>query len=605
MEILAAETFFSAFSAMRAGAFAGFAAAVATAGVRIRRAGRGVFETGRFSGIGIGFPFLAALCLTACLAGPHCFLDSYVYRIPQMQFWLQKGRPWSVPFVDMRINQMPHVWPMLSAAFHLPLGEWALALPNYFGFLFLLALFRRWAAAAAGPGPKADAISLAFASAPVFVLGASTNDNVACSVAFLALSLHFAAKSRPERNDVVLSAVAFALCCGTKPQYLVLAPVWACWFFFAPTRPWKKISPLCAAAVFPVLLLCSPLPTMGVNQMEWGSYAHPKVDVAEWVAPESETRPGNSGAGTDRLDCDGREKPGDPPAENASGKPEPSFARSSLLFAVQMLTPPVNPFFAKCNKLLAPLSIRLRPVLITEDASLGTFATLLLLAGFAACRNRVSRTGALAGTAVVAMMCVAIAVMKPSSLGRSYIGFPVLLFPIAFAGLSKFPGKTVAAFSFVCLAGAAFGVATDASRPLLPFKTMAKFLEDRPGPAAKLAEFNSFSERHLAPLRMGIPGDARKIGLVVEDLVPIAGFWQAAPDAEMVPFPPNATAADFDAASVEWIVVRNDAVQNGEGSLANFLSATGAEIVSRTDWTYYVSKGPQPWLLLKRELGNL
>ena len=62
-------------------------------------------------------------CFISLIVQPHCFLDSYSYRIPQMMFWIQEGHPWSVPNVDMRINQMPHVWPMLSASFYSFFGE--------------------------------------------------------------------------------------------------------------------------------------------------------------------------------------------------------------------------------------------------------------------------------------------------------------------------------------------------------------------------------------------------------------------------------------------------------------------------------------------------
>ena len=407
---------FSCVSRMTAGAWSGFIGALALAVFRIRRRAR-ENDVGGMAGMADwirrgatalrprcaaewGVAALVALAFVGLCLSPHCFLDSYSYRFPQMFFWLQEGHPWSIANVDPRINQMPHAWPMLSAAFYLPFGERAVAVPNFISYLFLVALFRRWAAAAAPSRPTLQsALALVFSAAPVFVLGAATNDNTLTCATFLALSFELANASAPTRRTVTRSALAFALCCGIKPQYAVLAPVWGAWFLLAPSRPFRQFSWKTYAVLLPVLLLCSPVPTFAYNQARWGSFKMPKVvdvaDSGELAEPAATVRPKH---------------------------PRNPAWRSFAVLGLQMADVPLNPFYGRLNEVVARKAPRLRftfrPLLIAESASMGLLAFLPFVVGLVRTAFRRDRA-ILLSLAVLPLACCAIAFMEPGTLGRS------------------------------------------------------------------------------------------------------------------------------------------------------------------------------------------
>ncbi len=595
--ILLSCSLFSLFSILRFGAWLGGGAAVLWTLLRIRRAGRPVFSVPRFQGIGWGIPVLIVLCLASLLVGPHCFLDTYSYRLPQMFFWLQEGHPWSVPGVDMRINQMPHVWPMLSAAFYLPLGERALALPNFIGLLFLAALFRRWAATADGPNPKSDAIALVFLSAPVFLMGASTNDNVVCCCAFLALSYHFATRPETTLRTVALSAFAFALACGIKPQYLALAPVWAAWFFFAPSRPWRTLRLKPLLVLLPLLVLCSPVPTLAVNRICWGSFTHPKVvertNGFEPTVPEA------------RIEEPSGQTAVSPPKVQNEFKGEQSFV--SLGF--QLFAPPFNPLFGKMNRWVAtggnPFSrwcrhhrIAFRPLEIPENASLGILVSVPLVIGLIVSLVRRKRICVVV-LPVLALTGLTVALTAGSTLGRSFSGFFLLLFPVALPALARLPKTLVSSYAALCLLVGAAVVVTDPSRSLLPLHFLSRKLANRPA-AAQLAGFAHYSQRQHAVRELldAVPSGTKTIGIVIEPNSPFGDLWLLRPEIRVVPFATVPGPSRRKRGSIEWLVVKAQSAgpagrpSDAEIALSGLLPAKTAK------WISFMQKGPESWHLL-------
>ena len=602
--ILLACSFLSLFSLLRYGAWIGAALAVGWTWLRVRRAGRSAFAVPRFHGIGWGIPVLIALCLVSLLAGPHCFLDTYSYRLPQMFFWLQEGHPWSVPGVDGRINQMPHVWPFLSAAFFLPLGERALALPNFIGLLFLAALFRRWAARAAGPGAKTDAIALVFLSAPVFLMGASTNDNVVCCCAFLALSYHFADRPEATLRTTSLSALAFALACGIKPQYLALAPVWAAWFFFAPSRPWRTLRLKPLFVLLPLLVLCSPVPTLAVNRICWGSFTHPRVVVQDASGETTVAVPSESEATGDS------ESPAGP--SSRSGE---RFRCEHAFFTLgtQLFAPPFNPLFGKMNRWVQSggdfvsrqfkrNGIRFQPLVIPEVASLELFVAIALLLGLAlALRRRELRPKYV--IPVLVLTASAVAFTKGATLGRSFSGFFLLLFPVAIPALGRLPQKLLSAYAALCLLVGISVVITDPSRPLLPLRFLSSKLAGRPAAAKQIGDFAHYSERQFATrsLLSEIPAEETAIGLVVEPNSPIAEPWLERPGVRLRPYANLPSADRLACDGVRYLFFKSKELAPPNGFPNDTLLAdSGLELVKSVSYVSFTSKGPEPWFLLER-----
>ncbi len=600
--ILLSCSFFSLFSLLRFGAWIGAALALAGTFLRIRRAGPAL-SVPRFRGIGWGIPVLLALCLVSLLAGPHCFLDTYSYRLPQMFFWLQKGHPWSVPGVDMRINQMPHVWPMLSAAFFLPLGERALALPNFVGLLFLAAIFRHWASRSAGSGAKSDAIALVFLSAPVFLMGASTNDNVVCCCAFLALSYHFAARPDASLRNVALSALSFALACGIKPQYLALAPVWAAWFFFAPSRPWRTLRLKPLLVLLPLLVLCSPVPTLAVNRICWGGFMHPKVvekPIGAMQVLTAEPMEETSLAS---------------PSEHSEPTPERFRGeRSFVVLGFQLFAAPFNPLFGRMNRWVKsdgdPLArflqrhgIGFRPLVIPEVASLGFFVAIAFVLGILlACRGG-GRSAVLFTLSVLALTSFAVAYTKGGTLGRSFSGFFVVLFPLAIPALVRLPRHLLSACAALCLLVGIGVIVTDPSRPLLPLRHLSGKLAGRPAAAAQLAGYAHYSERQFATraLLAKIPADEPSVGILLEDNSPFGELWLSRPELRVIPYSTFPPATRLDRDGVRFLIFKSKPLSHPDGVASDpFLATTDLERVSTIPYVSFTHKGPEPWTLLTK-----
>ncbi len=614
--ILLSCSFFSLFSLLRFGAWIGGAAAVLWTLLRIRRAGRPVFSVPLFHGIGWGIPVLIVLCLVSLLVGPHCFLDTYSYRLPQMFFWLQEGHPWSVPGVDMRINQMPHVWPMLSAAFYLPLGERALALPNFIGLLFLSALFRRWAAPADGPTPKSDAIALVFLSAPVFLMGASTNDNVVCCCAFLALSYHFAARPEASLRTVALSALSFALACGIKPQYLALAPVWAAWFFFAPSRPWRTLRLKPLLVLVPLLVLCSPVPTLAVNRICWGGFMNPKVVES---MPERKVLHPSSDDMENGLtsDADESTEVADVGSPSATAKHYTETFRGEhalISLASQFFALPFNPFFGKCNAWVArggnPVSrflkrtgVKYQPLVIPEIASFEFLVALFFVAGLmfsvaSAPRRAVFIVASLALTILAALYT------NGGTIGRSFAGFFVILIPAAARGITRLPRKPILAYAALCLLTGIAVIVTDPSRPLLPLRYMARKLSSRPAVAAQLTGFAHYSERHHAvgTLLESVPSDTDRIGIVLEGNSPLGDLWLSRPGIRVVPYSDIPDSSRLARDGVCHIIFKSKQLSDSDGRPNESLIAdSGLRIAKTSHYVSFTHKGPEPWILLTAE----
>lgn len=607
--ILLSCSVFSLFSLLRLGTWIGAALALVWTLFRVRKSDGRVFIFPRFCGIGWGIPILLAVVLVSLLAGPHCFLDSYSYRIPQMFFWLQEGHPWSVPNVDMRINQMPHVWPMLSAAFYLPLGERALALPNYLSLLLLASLFRHWAQRSINDVQKADAVALVFLSAPVFLMGGTTNDNVVTCVTFLALSLHFAEQfgSLPSEDGVLrrrtlaLSAIAFALCCGIKPQYLVLAPLWGFWFLFAPSRPWKSVSPRFLAVLLPVLLLCSPVPTFAVNQFCWGSYSSP------WVVDS-----------------------GDPQPRPAWNAPRPSVSRSFTALVNAMVSPPVNPAFSIINQsietgsgglahALRSREITVRPFAIAEGASFGLWTFLTFTVGLMLMSRKPSRGTnacrplsfppsspiALIPLAILPLLLLAIWLTRAGTLGRSFIGFFLLMVPCSMMGLARLPKRALALWALWCAVNGCAAVVLDPAKPLWPVEAAIRRVAGRPTLAKQLSDYARYARRQDGPdaLLAAIPATENRIGIVVEAGEPIADLWlRRKPGTTILPYPRTLSADRLRAYGVRFLIVKDNGLRRHFGTdewMDALMAQTGTHLLVQTETVTYIAKGPETWRLFE------
>lgn len=513
-------------------------------------------------------------CFISLIVQPHCFLDSYSYRIPQMMFWIQEGHPWSVPNVDERINQMPHVWPMLSASFYSIFGEKGIALPNFISLLLFIWLLKDTAKNANVGDSLVNYVVTIFIAAPVVVMGASTNDNVITCTTFLFLSYFFACRTETTPKNISLSAISFALACGIKPQYLTLAPLWIGWFFLYGTKPYKQLKLSHYLYLIPLALICSPIPTLAVNQFYYGNYNLPEVtDASTYIFPDNTANSGRS------------------------------FGKSIAILLQQLLDIPVNPLFNKLNSMLPKLGIEIisfSPLILAEGASLGLFAFIPLLWGLFKKKNIKYCSKCILPLCAIIALLLTTYITNAETLGRSFIGFFWLMLPFVFLGLAKCSKKLIIGFAiFSFLAGLAC-IVLDPSAPLWPAKTVPSKI-NHPTLKAQLEDYAHYSKRQYALTETisNLPSGVDTVGIIIQPGNPLAELWLNERDLKkIIPVGLNFSKEYIEQKNIEYLIIKLPILRNEEEA-QEYINKIGAKVYAINTYTTYMQKGPEPWFLCK------
>ena len=490
-----------------------------------------------------------------------------------MMFWIQEGHPWSIPNVDMRINQMPHVWPMLSASFFSFFGEKGIALPNFISLLLFIWLLRDTAKNANIKDSLINYVVAIFISAPVVVMGASTNDNVLTCTTFLFLSYFFACRTETSPKNISLSAISFALACGIKPQYLTLAPLWIGWFFFFKTKPYKQLKFIDYVYLIPLAIICSPIPTLAINQFFYGNYNLPEItDASTYIFP------------------------------NNTHQNNRSFGRSITILLQQLFDIPANPLFSKLNSIIAKFGIKnisFKPIMLAEGASLGLFAFIPLLNGIFTKKNINKTNYILPFYALIALLLTTF-ITNAETLGRSFIGFFWLMLPFVFLGLSKLSKKLIIIYaSFSFLAGSVC-IILDPSAPLLPAKTIASKI-NHPTLKSKLEEYAHYSQRQyaLTGIIKQLPSDIDNVGIIIQPGNPLAELWLNEMGLKkIIPVGLNFSKEYIKEKNIKYLIIKLPTLRNKEEA-QEYIQKIDAEVYSTNTFTTYMKKGPEPWFLCK------
>ena len=510
-------------------------------------------------------------CLISLIVQPHCFLDSYSYRIPQMMFWIQEGHPWSVPNVDVRINQMPHVWPMLSASFYSFFGEKGIALPNFISLLLFIWLLKDTARNAGIKEQLVNYVVTIFIAAPVVVMGAPTNDNVITCTTFLFLSYFFACRTDTTPKNIFLSAISFALACGIKPQYLTLAPLWIGWFFLYEAKPYKQLKFTHYLYLIPLALICSPIPTLAVNQFCHGSFYRPFIaDITTVIS------------------------------NNPSGYSN-NFIDSTIKLFKSHLDIPLNPLYKSLNSLLANYGLQrfyFRPLIVPEWAGLGLFSFIFFCIGIVSSKKKV-KTHTIIAIYSLAALTIAIYMTKAGSIGRSFIGFLWLMLPFAFLGLTKLSKKMITTFTICSFLTGLFCIFFDPSAPLWPAKTVASKI-NHSGIKAQLEDYAHYSKRQyaIAEIFEHIPNNTQTIGIIIGGDTPIAELWLNELNIEkIVPMGINPSKVFFEDNSVQYIIVKHQ--QLNEEKIGCFCEKLNLRIITEIKYISKMQSGEESWFLCK------
>jgi hypothetical protein len=581
----------SLFSAMKLGGWIALFCGLGWAAYRMRE----LKWDGWYQGIKKHWIFiiLASFCFVSLALGPHCVLDSYIYRIPQILLWLQEGHPWSVPYVDWRINQMPHIWPFISAIFFLPFGERGLALPNFISLLLLYGILVSFLNRLGTTWSKSQWILAIFIASPVIVMQAASNDNVLACVTLLMISLYFALYGKSTTETVVYSAIAFSMACGIKPQYMALAPLWILWFFWGKAAPWKLFKWNHFIWLVPLVILCSPLPDFAVNQFVHGSYMYPNVVDATLETVDTMPPKASDYSGKDRQ-----------------GTYLSRSIHSYVSLANHLTALPVNPLADRMNRMMRQAAEKhaffrvmdfetqkVYPLLITEFASLSFIATLALVVGLLFCRGASRVYTTLAWGSFLALI-TAVQLTTPYTVARSFVGFFLLMLPLAFYGLIRLPRKILALGGAVAMIAGIITIILNPARPMWPSVALVDRIAD-PTLKNKVIQYNMFFHRHESgrDLVESIPQTERIVGAIVWKITPLVEFWKPYELKRRVRFySPSVTWERLKNDGVSYLIIKHPGLT---GSLDEFLEHVRGEIVQTKYYTSFMIEGARAWHLVR------
>ena len=442
--------------------------------------------------------------------------DSLCYRIPRMYLWLQEGHVGYVPTSDPRINYMTHNWELASLPVLQIFGVRFLPAVSVVSWILLYLLGRSWAGVAGFQDKMQNWAGLLPALTTFSVLQArsTVNDLFAATLIFASAWFAFSFHRSPDRWKLVLSAFALALACGTKPHYIVLGAPWGLWLIFGRPSPWRSIPWRHVAWLLPIFLFVTPLPAFIINTVEIGSYK------------------GTTGA--DNF---------------IGGNPVWNVILGSISFLWQSLQLPLNPLAGLWNSHLSGIPILATAVsavprfsLTASYAQIVDFATVgtVVMVGCIVGWWRAVRLKSIRGLQWIAAagalgFVLAVSQVVPSTIGRSFMGFFFLLTPLALAGLYTLRHQLLMVLFTITAASAGISIAFDASRPLVPTKTLAGLLEGfgfDPGAASPLvANFIGFRDRSEAGVELfrRIPNGSR-LAIISGAGDPLVGAWlQARP----------------------------------------------------------------------------
>ena len=539
-----------------------------------------------------GWPLavIAACVLGSALLYPPTALDSLTYRLPRMMFWQQAGCIHHFPTADERLNYMSQGWELCT----LPLVQlgglrWA-GVWNIAAWLIGQIVFFGWAQAAGAPAPKARQIAFLASTSTFAVLQACHTGTDLLAVTFLLLALHFLGVFEGTRQPTWINWSALALCLatGVKPHFATLGLPFVLWFVAAPSRPWRAFQWRWLPVLLPLWLVCSPLPSFLMNWRTYGNLT------------------GSAGN------------------ESFTGKaPQWNVLLGTGMMGWQMVQPCVNPVALVLNepldravdraglKEISPrFTLKVLPLAMVDTASLGLLTCLWGVVGIWLVRRREpSWVRSWLGWAVVAGafgFLAALSQMLVFAMGRSFLGFVMLGFPLAIAGWAWASPRLLRWAVPASLVGSVLAVAMNPARPLWPARAVHAALE-RSGqarlakafqPYVQITERNQTARDLVAAIP---PGKAVLAAAIAEDRPILPFLLQCGPDLRVVLLNENAQLSDLARLRADYVLL-SGGTEEFFPDLCRQLEQSPAFAKLRSQ--AYISKlvrGPEVWTLYRRK----
>ncbi len=429
------------------------------------------------------FIVLLGLIFTAAIIYPPTVHDSLSYRLPRIFMWLEHDRIFHFPASDDRLNYMPANWGLVSMPFIRTFEDRLLAWPNIISwilvYLFGLSVAKKFTA----DHKLQKWGALVGVSTNFAVLQACRSTDDLFVVALLLISVWFLiyGNHHISNSSILWSGMALSLAAGCKPHFSVLAIFWIGAVIYV--YPWRQTPILHlwrVAMVAPVVLLVSPLPFFVLNHITYGS-----------VLGSSEESQMSAGAPWERVSA------------------------AAVMSGWYNFQPPLNPLAKHVNEAIASSSsyksvqARLPKFLLgagevplVDGAALGLFSSLLWLLGVALAwiyrDNMPPSFWYLVAVGVVGFVMSA-AVVMPSSLARSFMGFMYLALPLITAALVFAKPAVLKGIGSCAVVSSVLVLILTPANPLWPAKTVAAWAErhhPKTNFAALLSRYASFQDRY-------------------------------------------------------------------------------------------------------------
>ena len=236
------------------------------------------------------------------------------------------------------------------------------------------------------------------------------------------------------------------------------------------------------------------------------------------------------------------------------------------------------------------------PILIPEKASLSFFASIALIGGLLLSRGAKRPYVVLCWGSLLAVLA-AIQLTIPDTLGRSFVGFFLLMLPLGFVGLLRLPVRHLKTWGVLALFFGLLTIVINPALPLWPVKVLAENIT-KPVFKTQLVQYSMFSHRHESGngLVEAIPSAEKRIGAIVYDGTPTVEFWK--------PYRLKRN-VKFYSLSVSRQRLRKDGVSyllikhpNLTFPSDEFLKNIDGIVEKTAFYTSYMQKGDEPWYLI-------
>jgi putative effector of murein hydrolase LrgA (UPF0299 family) len=526
--------------------------------------------------------------------------DALTYRLPRMLNWLAAGHWDWISTANERMIWGGVGWEWIAMPFFSLLhSDRCLFLINVTGFLLmpglLFSVFRQLGITRRVAWTWMWVFPLAYGYA--MQAGGIENDLAGAIFGLAALFFCLRARCSQKIQDLWLAGLAAALMTEVKVSNLPL--LLPCLVAVWPALILLRNRWVASLGIAAISLLVSAAPTIVLNQWHTGSWTGDPQDLTQ-------VRVKNPGA---------------------------ALLGNGLLLLKDSFMPPVLPGARKINAVLdkkMPAAVQqilkdkfpryyLGPMneLPQEEASgLGIGVTALLLASAGVCvfRRKIPGTKiplSLALVAYAGWIAVLVYMLKMGSEATARLMLPY--YPLAIIPILWMPGqerlwrcrfwKCFAFLAALCVLPA---IIISPSRPLFPAQTVTGWLARHHPHSTGMQRFalvyTTYANRNdvLAPLRAGIPADARKIGFVAGSNDTDYSLWRPFGQREVVELKSDGSNSIVVPDGVKWIVIKKDAWPDFSSlPLEEWTAEHHAQIVLSAPVVVLVSWGPQTWCLLQ------